>query len=115
MLIPIFTMGIYYTVAVTDCAEAGQRVAPPYPRSGAVAERNKATSKERWLHGCRKAERSYSRFRVRRGDLVQGKEGAAAALCWNSREEIPHVQGKRNPRKMVGAVRGHQRPDTLKS
>ena len=32
------------------------------------------TSKERWLHGCRRAERSYSTFKVRKGDLVQGKE-----------------------------------------
>ena len=37
-----------------------------------------------------------------------------AALCWNSREEIPHVHGKRNPSKAVGAARGHQRADTLK-
>ena len=35
-------------------------------------------------------------------------------LCWNSREEIPHVQGKRNPSKMVGVARRHQRADTLK-
>jgi hypothetical protein len=35
-------------------------------------------------------------------------------LCWSSREEIPHVKGKRNPRKMVGVARGHQRADTLK-
>ena len=35
-------------------------------------------------------------------------------LCWSSREEIPHAQGKRNPSKMVGVVRGHQRADTLK-
>ena len=27
-----------------------------------------------WLHGHRRAKRSYSTFRVRRGDLVQGKE-----------------------------------------
>ena len=32
------------------------------------------TSKEWWLHGCRRAERSYSTFKVRRGNLVQGKE-----------------------------------------
>ena len=44
------------------------------------------------------AERSYSIFQVRRG----------------GREEIPLVQGKRNPSKMVGVVRGHQRADTLK-
>ena len=35
-------------------------------------------------------------------------------LCWSSCEEIPHVQGKRNPSKMVGVARGHQRADTLK-
>ena len=36
-------------------------------------------------------------------------------LCWSSREEIPHAQGKRNPSKMVGVARGDQRADTLKS
>ena len=35
-------------------------------------------------------------------------------LCWSSREEIPHPQGKRNPSKMLGVARGHQRVDTLK-
>ena len=48
------------------------------PRSGAAAERSNPTSKERWLRRCRRAERSYSTFKVRRG----------------SREEIPLVQGK---------------------
>ena len=38
-----------------------------------------------------------------------------AALCWSSCEEIPHAQGKRNPSKMVGVAKGHQRADTLKS
>ena len=46
----------------------------------------------------RMAERSYSIFKVRKGGS----------------EEIPLVQGKRNPRKMVGVVKGHQRADTLK-
>ena len=32
----------------------------------------------------------------------------------SGREEIPHVQGKRNPTKTVGAERGHQRADRLK-
>ena len=37
------------------------------------------TSKERWLHRHRRAERSYSMFKVRRGGrekipLIQGKE-----------------------------------------
>ena len=35
-------------------------------------------------------------------------------FCWSSHEEIPHAQGKRNPSKMVGVARGHQRADTLK-
>ena len=35
-------------------------------------------------------------------------------LCWSSHEEIPHVQEKRNPSKMVGVARGHQKADTLK-
>ena len=44
-----------------------------------MAERSNPTSKERWLHGSRRAERSYSTFKVRRGGgeeipLIQGKE-----------------------------------------
>ena len=35
-------------------------------------------------------------------------------LCWSSHEERPHAQGKKNPSKMVGVARGHQRADTLK-
>ena len=37
-----------------------------------------------------------------------------AVLCWSSREDIPYAQGKRNPSKMVGVAREHQRADTLK-
>ena len=37
-----------------------------------------------------------------------------AAVCRSSLEEIPHAQGKRNPSKMVGVAKGHQRADTLK-
>ena len=37
-----------------------------------------------------------------------------AVLCWSSREEIPHAQGKRNPSKTVGVARGQQRTNTLK-
>ena len=75
-----------------------QRGATPYPRSGATAERSNPTSKEQRLHRCRRAERSYSTFKVRR----------------SSREEIPLVQGKRNLRKTVDVVTGYQRADTLK-
>ena len=69
-----------------------------------AAERSNPMSKEQQLCGHRRAERSYSTFKV----------GGVAALCWSSHEEIPHVQGKRNPSKMVGAERGHQKADTLK-
>ena len=37
-----------------------------------------------------------------------------AALCWSSREEISHAQGKRNPSKTVDVAREHQRVNTLK-
>ena len=46
---------------------------------GAAAERTNLTSKEQWLHRHRRAERSYSTFKVRRG----------------GHEEIPLVQGKK--------------------
>ena len=44
-----------------------------------AAERSYPTSEERWLRGHRRAERSYSTFKVRRGGhkempLVQSKE-----------------------------------------
>ena len=82
----------------------------PSPRSGASAGRSYPTSKEPWLRRHRRAQRSYSMFKVRRG----------------SSEEIPLIQGKeqwlrfsgaavkRYPSKMVGVARGHQRADTLK-
>ena len=39
---------------------------------------------------AQRAKRSYSTYKVRRGGC----------------EEIPHVQGKRNPGKILGAARG---------
>jgi len=36
-------------------------------------------------------------------------------LCWSSHEEIPHIQGRRNPSKTVGVARGHQRAAAAKS
>ena len=72
----------------------------PTPEVRVAAKRSYHMSKERRLHGRRRADRrSYSTFKVRRG----------------GREEIALVQGKRNPSKMVGVSRGHQRADTLKS
>ena len=44
------------------------------PRSGAAAERSYPTPKEWRLCGRRRAKRSYCTFKVRRGDLIQGKE-----------------------------------------
>ena len=57
----------------------GRKEATPRPRSGEVAERSNPMSKEQWLRRHRRAERSYSMFKVRRGSgedipLIQGKE-----------------------------------------
>ena len=77
-------------------------------------------SKERRLCGHRRAERSYSTIKVRRGDLVQGKE---QQLCFagESMKRYPTSKvrdtprpNKRNASRMVGVARGHQRTDTLK-
>ena len=58
------------------------------PRPGAAAKRSNLTSKERWLCGSRRAERSYSTFKVRRG----------------GHEEIPLVQGKEQWLRFGGAA-----------
>ena len=59
-------------------AEARPRGATPHLRPGAAARRY-PSSEEWWLRGHRRAERSYSTFKVRRGGgeeirLVQAKE-----------------------------------------
>ena len=56
-------------------------------KSGEAAERSKLTSKEQWRCGHRKAKRSYSIFKVRRGGgeeihLIQRKE---QRLCFAGR------------------------------
>ena len=73
-----------------------------YPtRSGAVAKRSNHTTKEQWLCGCRRAERSYSTSKVRRGGceeipLIQGKEQrlrfAAAAVKRYSTSKVRETQ-----------------------
>ena len=45
-----------------------------------AAERSTPTSKERWLRGRRRAERSYSTFKVRRGDLFKVRSSDCALL-----------------------------------
>ena len=50
------------------------RGATTCPRSEEAAERSYPTSKEWQLHRCRWTGKSYSPFKVRRGDFIQGKE-----------------------------------------
>ena len=61
-------------------------------------------SKEQWLRGCRRAERSYSTFKVRRGGceeipLVQTKEQrlsfAGAAMKRNPTSKVRETQVRR--------------------
>ena len=52
-----------------------------------MAERSYPTSKEHQLHRCRRAERSYSTFKVRSG----------------AGEEIPLVKGKEQRLRFAGA------------
>ena len=67
-------MFIAVLLAMTDHTEARQRGATPHLRSGVAVERSNPTSKERQLRGRNRVERSYSTFKVRRDNLVQGKE-----------------------------------------
>ena len=69
-----------------------------------VAKRSNPMSKEWRLHGCRRAERSYSTFKVRRGGceeipLVQGKEQwlcfAGAAMKRYPKSKVREIQVKR--------------------
>ena len=53
-----------------------------------AAERSNPTSKERWLHGHRRAKRSYSTFKIRRG----------------GHEKIPLIQGKEQRLRFAGAA-----------
>ena len=78
-----------------------------------AAEKRYPTSKEQQLHGRRRVERGYSTSKVRRGGheeipLVQGK-GQWLHFAGAAVKRHPQVQGKRNPSKTVGVVRGHQR------
>ena len=45
-----------------------------------AAKRSNPTFKERWLRGCRRAERSYSMFMVRRGDSSKVRSSGCALL-----------------------------------
>ena len=83
-----------------------------------MAERNNPTSKERLPAGRRRAERSYSTFKVRRGSrektpLVQGKE-QRLRFAGPAVKRYPTSKVREIPSKTVGFARGHQRADTLK-
>ena len=73
-------------LAAMGLKEAWLRGATPRLRSGAAAERSNLTSKKRWLRGRRRAKRSYSTFKVRRG----------------GGEDIPFVQGKEQRLRFAG-------------
>ena len=76
----------------------------PRLRSGAATKRSNPTSKEPHLRWRRKAERSYSTFKVRRGGrekiaLVQGKEQrlcfAGTAVKRHPTSEVRETQVRR--------------------
>ena len=54
--------------------------ATPRPKSGVVAKRTNLTSKEQRLRRCRRAERSYSTFKVRWGDSSKLRSSSCALL-----------------------------------
>ena len=72
----------------TATVQGRPRGATPRLRSGAAAEISNPMSKERRLHGRRRAERSYSMFKVRRG----------------GHKEIPLIQGKKQRLRFAGAA-----------
>ena len=70
--------GLCPRVPGCDNAGAAER-SYPRQRPGVAARRSCPMSKERWLRRRRRAKRSYSKFKVKRGGceeipLVQGKE-----------------------------------------
>ena len=74
--------------------------------------------KERYTHLNAYFQRIVRRDKVFLSDqckeIEENNRMGRAALCWISHEEIPHAQGKRNPSRMVGVARGHQRANTVK-
>ena len=75
-----FTVQLTHPYMTTGKTIALTRRATPRQRSGVAAERSYPTSKERRLHGCRRAERSYSMFKVRKGDSSKVRSSSWALL-----------------------------------
>ena len=69
--------------AATAQEQRPRGIIPPW-RSGAPLERSYPTSKEWLLRGCRKAERSYSTLKVRRGgrEKIPLNQGWEQQLCF---------------------------------
>ena len=78
-----------------------------------MAKRSYPTPEEQRLSRCRRAEKSYSTFKVRRGDLVQGKE-QRRCFAGEAVKRYPTSKVRETQVKTVGVARGHQRADALK-
>ena len=81
--------------------------ATPRPGSGAAAGRSYP------LRGRRRTKRNYFMFKVRRGDLVQGKE-QRRCFAGEAVKRYPTSKVRETQVKTVGVARGHQRADALK-
>ena len=79
-----------------------------------MAERSNSTSKKWWLHGHRRAKRSHSTFKVKRG----GSEEIPLIQCKEQRLHFAGAAVKRYPRSKVRenqddrCCERHQRADT---
>ena len=62
--------------------------------------------------GCTTLEEAATVWFSSSCDTPHPGSGAVAVLCWSGCEEIPHVQGQRNPSKMVGAGAAVRIPHT---
>ena len=71
---------------------------------------------QRWLYIklVKSIKEKLYQMKLNRQINLYSRQGAMAALCWSSSEEIPHAQGKRNPSETAGVARGYQKADTLK-
>ena len=99
------------------------RRATPNPRPGAVAGKSNPTPEARGgsreePHDVQRAVAALVQEGLEEPSHVEGQEvwreeipsskvRSSGCTLLESREEIPHAQGKRNPSKMVGVARGH--------
>ena len=83
----------------------------PLPKVRGCDRGHQAAMAQEWLREATPCPRSRAAAEM---NYPMCKVRAVAALFWNSPKEITHAQGKRNPSKMVGVVRGNPRANTLK-